>query len=90
MPPLGSTPTPAIMNVFFIPLINGAGPLPFSRVISLWLDGSTWSPPSRLERSDVLVRQKKSNNEDAPCREVQTWSALLSGAQRQGLTLFRP
>lgn len=42
-------------------------------------------PPSRLERSDVLVRQQKGNNEDAVCKEVQTWSALLSGAQRQGL-----
>lgn len=44
-PPLGPTPTPAIMNVFFILLINGTGPPPFSRVISLWLYGmSTWAP----------------------------------------------
>lgn len=33
----------------------------------------------------MLVRQQKGNNEDAVCKEVQTWSALLSGAQRQGL-----
>lgn len=45
MLPLGPTPAPAIMNVFFILLINGAGPPPFSRVISLWLYGmSTWAP----------------------------------------------
>lgn len=33
----------------------------------------------------MLVRQQKGNNEDAACKEVQTWSALLSGAQRQRL-----
>lgn len=33
----------------------------------------------------MLVRQQKGNNEDMVCKELQTWSAPLSGAQRQGL-----
>lgn len=87
--PLGLTPAAAIKNVFFyshklLP-INGTGPLPFWRVISLSVYGmSTWAP-CRLERSDVLVRQQEGNNEDMGCKALQTWSAPLSGAQQQGL-----
>lgn len=33
----------------------------------------------------MLARQQKGNNEDVVCKEVQTWSASLLGAQRQGL-----
>lgn len=66
--------------------INGAGALPVLKShFSVGVYGmSTWAP-CRLERSDVLAGQQKGNNEDMVCKELQTWSAPLSGAQRQGL-----